>query len=418
MRLEVVFTKPTQQDRVIPISDDEFSHFEDALQVQITSTLHEALISWLAKQLNLTFLITFHANNRLVHRESQTCAHATVENGNASFASPLDETHLHRLEQDTVDDLDFITLELGERRRWDQKKLRIETTNLEIFARNTAGSVAVDSLLVLRDDTRKALSPSSPDAARCRHETLRKVMAPRRKFLKTREKNFDSLIPRPRGAAKRDFALQDEMRLHGEDATYNSIQASELPSRSTFVHSYQRIISSPLVLASITKKAMSRIPYLAKFEHGWPVKELIQQYLQNHCDYVKRKGRDKSKPKSRKAAAGRTKQPVPADFGESQESGENTEDARKCQPEGNTIVPYPSSNTSHSESTESDLDDSSSFLHETESSQDISHWQAQDASEHSPNEEEFRATSPVSELTMEEIQAEWKPVFRKRARDW
>jgi hypothetical protein len=48
----------------------------------------------------------------------------------------------------------------------------------------------------------------------------------------------------------------------------------------------------------------------------------------------------------------------------------------------------------------------------------ISHWQAQDASEHSPNEEEFRATSPVSELTMEEIQAEWKPVFRKRARDW
>ncbi|KAG1895174.1 uncharacterized protein F5891DRAFT_1194529 [Suillus fuscotomentosus] len=32
----------------------------------------------------------------------------------------------------------------------------------------------------------------------------------------------------------------------------------------------------------------------------------------------------------------------------------------------------------------------------------ISHWQAQDASEHSPNEEEFRATSPVSELTMEE----------------
>jgi len=68
-------------------------------------------------------------------------------------------------------------------------------------------------------------------------------MAPRRKFLKTREKNFDSLIPRPRGAAKRDFALQDEMRLHGEDATYNSIQASELPSRRTFVHSYRRIIS-------------------------------------------------------------------------------------------------------------------------------------------------------------------------------
>jgi hypothetical protein len=70
---------------------------------------------------------------------------------------------------------------------------------------------------------------------------------------------------------------------------------------------------------------MSRIPYLAKFEHGWPVKELIQQYLQNHCDYVKRKGRDKSKPK---AAAGRTKQPVPADFGESQESGEDTKDGR------------------------------------------------------------------------------------------
>jgi hypothetical protein len=32
--------------------------------------------------------------------------------------------------------------------------------------------------------------------------------------------------------------------------------------------------------------------------------------------------------------------------------------------------------------------------------------------------EPFRATSPVSELTMEEIQAEWKSVFRKRARDW
>ncbi|KAG1895177.1 uncharacterized protein F5891DRAFT_984491 [Suillus fuscotomentosus] len=258
-------------------------------------------------------------------------------------------------------------------------------------------------------------------------------MAPRRKFLKTREKNFDSLIPRPRGAAKRDFALQDEMRLHGEDATYNSIQAkpSSIHIGASFQYEVRKIaknnglrldttirFQSPLVLASITKKAMSRIPYLAKFEHGWPVKELIQQYLQNHCDYVKRKGRDKSKPKSRKAAAGRTKQPVPADFGESQESGENTEDARKCQPEGNTIVPYPSSNTSHSESTESDLDDSSSFLQETESSQDISHWQAQDASEHSPNEEEFRATSPVSELTMEEIQAEWKPVFRKRARDW
>jgi hypothetical protein len=33
------------------------------------------------------------------------------------------------------------------------------------------------------------------------------------------------------------------MRLHGEDATYNSIQVGELPSWSTFVHSYQRIIS-------------------------------------------------------------------------------------------------------------------------------------------------------------------------------
>jgi hypothetical protein len=195
--------------------------------------------------------------------------------------------------------------------------------------------------------------------------------------------NFDSLIPRPRGAAKRDFALQDEMRLHGEDATYNSIQyeVRKIAKNNGLRLDATIRFQSPLVLASITKKAMSRIPHLAKFEHGWPVKELIQQYLQNHCDYVKRKGRDKSKPK---AAAGRTKQPVPADFGESQESGEDTQDGRdhfrrwvddyltrKCQQEGNTIVPYPSSNTSHSESTESDLDDSSSFLHETESSQDV-----------------------------------------------
>lgn len=124
-------------------------------------------------------------------------------------------------------------------------------------------------------------------------------MAPRRKFLKTREKNFDSLIPRPRGAAKRDFALQDEMRLHGEDATYNSIQyeVRKIAKNNGLRLDATIRFQSPLVLASITKKAMSRIPHLAKFEHGWPVKELIQQYLQNHCDYVKRKGRDKSKPK-------------------------------------------------------------------------------------------------------------------------
>ncbi|KAG1895149.1 uncharacterized protein F5891DRAFT_1194498 [Suillus fuscotomentosus] len=286
-------------------------------------------------------------------------------------------------------------------------------------------------------------------------------MAPRRKFLKTREKNFDSLIPRPRGAAKRDFALQDEMRLHGEDATYNSIQASELPSRSTFVHSYQRIISvrgekdrqeqrSPTryhdsvsvtvglgfynqeghVANTVSRQVRAR---LAR-ERAYPAifAKPLRLCETEGTRQIETKGRLSSsllRP-AFNSSHGRQRQVAQNNlFPQTLASRKRVvkilrtveiiSDDGKCQPEGNTIVPYPSSNTSHSESTESDLDDSSSFLHETESSQDvISHWQAQDASEHSPNEEEFRATSPVSELTMEEIQAEWKPVFRKRARDW
>ncbi|KAG2106892.1 hypothetical protein BD769DRAFT_1675745 [Suillus cothurnatus] len=269
--------------------------------------------------------------------------HATVENGNASFASPLDETHLHRLEQD---------------------------------------------------------APSN------------------------------------------SAALQDELRLHGEDATYDSIQASELPSRSTFVHSYQRIISVRVAVGlgfynqegHVANTASRQVRARLARERAYPAifaKPLRLRETEG-TRQIETKGRLSSsllRP-AFNSSHGRQRQVAQNNlFPQTLASRKRVvkilrtveiiSDDGKCQPEGNTIVPYPSSNTSHSESTESDLDDSSSFLHETESSQDvISHWQAQDASEHSPNEEEFRATSPVSELTMEEIQAEWKPVFRKRARDW
>jgi len=122
-------------------------------------------------------------------------------------------------------------------------------------------------------------------------ETLREKEARRR--LKTRQKK--GVIERPKGTAGRHFNLQKEMKLDGKDAIYNKIRykvieiAKDNGLRLDTTIRYQ----PPMVLGTIITLAMLEIPHLANFQDGWPVKDFLQQFLQNHGNYRRRMGYDK-----------------------------------------------------------------------------------------------------------------------------
>ncbi|KAG2050406.1 hypothetical protein BDR06DRAFT_1011238 [Suillus hirtellus] len=48
----------------------------------------------------------------------------------------------------------------------------------------------------------------------------------------------------------------------------------------------------PMLLGTIITLAMLEIPYLTHFKDSWPVKDFLQQFLQDHTNYRRRMGYD------------------------------------------------------------------------------------------------------------------------------
>ncbi|KAG2116046.1 uncharacterized protein F5147DRAFT_758487 [Suillus discolor] len=154
-----------------------------------------------------------------------------------------------------------------------------------------------------------------------------------RKKLKACQKK--GAIMCPDGTAGRHFNLQHAMNLDGKDTMYKKIQYKIIEiAKDNGLHLETTIrYQPPTLLGTIITLAMLEIPYLTHFKDGWPVKDFLQQFLQNHANYRRRMGYDA--PSSNKitlsipnkstqthTSTGRAKLPVPAAHSDSDDSSE------------------------------------------------------------------------------------------------
>ncbi|KAF8344531.1 hypothetical protein F5887DRAFT_263521 [Amanita rubescens] len=96
-------------------------------------------------------------------------------------------------------------------------------------------------------------------------------------------------ILRPAGRSGRDWNLCERMGLIRRKRTYNEIRASvQHHVRMTLDTTMRISAQEDLAVCKVIRYVVKEFPELKIFHNGWPIRQLIRQYLSNRVSYEKK----------------------------------------------------------------------------------------------------------------------------------